>query len=55
MKQKHILVCVLGETEGAWTMRYTDSAHVHQAAAVRKIVKLLETDQPHESRCSITG
>ena len=44
MKQKDIVVYVLGETEMDWTVRYADSEHVHQAAAMRKIVKLLEKD-----------
>lgn len=44
MKQKDILVYVLGETERDWKVCYTESAHVHQAAAMRKIVKLLEKD-----------
>lgn len=44
MKQKDIVVYVLGETEKDWTVCYADSEHVHQAAAMRKIVKLLEKD-----------
>ena len=49
MKQKDILVYVLGETERDWKVCYTESAHVHQAAAMRKIVKLLEKDYTY--RC----
>ena len=44
MKRKDVLIYVLGETEQDWTVCYAESAHVHQAAAMRKIVKLLEKD-----------
>lgn len=44
MKQKDIVVYVLGEKEHDWTVCYVDSAHVHQAAAMLKIVKLLKKD-----------
>lgn len=44
MKQKDIVVYVLGEKGHDWTVCYADSEHVHQAAAMRKIVKLLEKD-----------